>query len=312
MGASTLNAYGVSFALEERIRLLGVATGGEPGPRGCTVRLAEPADLDEAWAGAAPERVRELRLADGRSVLAVDFDSQRGYRFHAPHHGHSLVSADGTQILCVPTEKDESWQHLLLSQLAPLAATLQGLEVFHAGGIAVDGGAALLCASSGTGKSTLIARLVLRGADLLADDAVATEVQGRDIVAQPGTELVHLVPEEADRVPAGGGLEPVTGYRMAKTAFTARRSDVPAPVRGVYMLERGSAPATTVERTAADVPALLAATLLPMVAERDRLRRHFELCARLAETVPLWRVKVADTGDRDEPAAAVWQALAAT
>lgn len=57
------------------------------------------------------------------------------------------------------------------------------MRLVHATCIAIDGAAALLCGPSGAGKSDLALRAILAGAVLVADDQVALEAAGGQVIA---------------------------------------------------------------------------------------------------------------------------------
>lgn len=64
----------------------------------------------------------------------------------------------------------------------------------------LGGNAALFAGPSGTGKSSLAAALLRRGAALLSDDAVALELRGDTLIAHPGAALLCLRRDEHDRL----------------------------------------------------------------------------------------------------------------
>lgn len=66
--------------------------------------------------------------------------------------------------------------------------------VLHATAVALDGRGLLLCGPSGSGKSSLAARLIdLHGAALVADDRVLVAADGETATAAPHPELAGLL-----------------------------------------------------------------------------------------------------------------------
>ena len=110
---------------------------------------------------------------------------------------------------------------------------------------------------SGAGKSTLVGALVDRGAAFLADDVLAIEQQGHDVLAHPGPGLLVLG--------AGRNLTP----------------SPPAPVGAVCLL--GQRPTTAIEIGVDPDPAALLANVYERV-RRDpaRLRNQLILLSQLA------------------------------
>jgi hypothetical protein len=192
----------------------------------------------------------------------------------------------------------------------PLAATAAGCEILHAGAVVVNGRGAVICGPSGRGKSNLVARLLLDGASLIADDAVAVAANGGDPVAHPGPSLVHLLPADADRLADGNRLVPVEGFRAAKVAMSAERAPESVELAVVYMLDRGDdAEGVVIADAPAGTRSLLGATGVTAVRTGKRLIRHMEICGRIAERVTLRSIAVG-AASQDEVAAAVRADLA--
>ena len=111
-------------------------------------------------------------------MLAVDEDPGIGYRIDAPEVGVHLVSADGTEVfLPEPQGPDWFWQRLLFAQTLPIAATLQGLGLFHASAVRIGDHAVGV---SGAVRSRARARppthLIAQGAEFFTDDVLALDV----------------------------------------------------------------------------------------------------------------------------------------
>ncbi|MGA2756750.1 MAG: hypothetical protein ABSF58_05305 [Solirubrobacteraceae bacterium] len=251
------------------------------------------ADPIGEWDPGIVERVREVRHED-RIVWSVDADPGRGFRMESAGHVTMVVSEDGLSIRCAPAGggSDSGWPALVTAQALPLAATLRGLEVFHASAVSLDGRALLFCASRGGGKSSLAAQLVLRGAGLLSDDAVAIDEQ---LVAHPSTGALHLRPAELARLGQAARDELQIGSLTRLDGRTV--GSVPpagaAPLDCVCLLERSAADGPAMELLeAVDPVLLLGSTFNLSVRSPDRLLRHLEFCARIAAQVRVFRLLV--------------------
>jgi hypothetical protein len=87
-----------------------------------------------AYGEAAPPWPRQARLVsderglDGEVIFQIEA-GEPGYRFQGPAYGCTVLSADGTEAQGAPGEGGfGGWQRLLVAQVLPFAAALQGLE----------------------------------------------------------------------------------------------------------------------------------------------------------------------------------------
>jgi hypothetical protein len=262
---------------------------------------------EPAW----PEEARLIsdeRLADGAVSFQIEV-SEAGYRIHGPAYGTSVLAGDGTSVRGAPGEEGfEGWQRLLVAQVLPFAAVLQGLEVLHAGAVVVGGGAVAISGPSGAGKTSLALALRRRGAELLADDVVAVERAGEELLAHPGAPIAGIDRGEAERLREAGGEEPGEllaengRERVARAALAAG----PAPLRALFLLERLAEPtAGPCFEPVTDPRQLLATTFNLLLASPERLAGLLDVCAVLArgraETV-----RYGPETDPDELAAAIW------
>ncbi len=254
----------------------------------------DPQELARRWSSAAhtPGAIRELR--DGSTVLlTVELAPPAGYLLHAPGIGRILVAPDGSELVCDPESGSSEWTTLLYAQALPLAATLRGFEVLHASGVVLGGRAALFAGPSGAGKSSLAAALLRRGAALLSDDTVALELRGGGMIAHPGAALLHLRADEHERLSTWERA--VLGSRttfLGKQRYSPGATAAPAPLGGLFLLER-STHDPPVERIEAVNPfALLATTFNLSVRTPERLVRHLDLAVALAATKRIYRLRV--------------------
>lgn len=272
-------------------------TGLVPGPaRGPTVTItsATVADLDHAWRDARPTPIHERRREDGELVLAISRDVEQGYRIEAPGHGLHLVAPDGGTVRSADVRAHPVRRlRLLHAQVLPLAATLQGHEVLHAGAIAWADVAIALIAPSGAGKSSLVAHLVVRGAEFVTDDALALTVEDDRVLAHPGPrfasfperELAALSPEARAR------LGPEVGA-SDKPHLATPGVERALPLAALALVVRDDRRPPSVEPARPGLRDVLGATFVPYVKDRQRLERQLDMAARLVRSVPGWRISI--------------------
>jgi len=255
---------------------------------GRRVELAVAAAEDRLdWPGdAAP--ICDERDEDG-GVLFQIARGERGYGFSGPRYGTAIVSPEASRIWGSPGEGGiGDWQRFLIAQVLPFAAVLRGLEVFHAGAVAVDGQAVALLGPSGAGKTSIAMALCGLGACFLADDVLALERNGGRLLGHPGAPLAAVA--------AGPGEEMV---RMTPQPAAA-------PLEAIFLLDRraGAPPEPCFERVTGS-QALLSATFNLVLLEGSRLEALLDVCA-LAAGGRVERLVV----DRETDASTVAAALA--
>jgi hypothetical protein len=295
--SAVIAAFGVSFAIADDIPLPELL-GRPPSPGAAWTWVREdPGGVEEHWDAATAHRVREQRRGQ-RVVMSIDYEPVQGYLLRCPGLGTALVTPDGLEILWAREAPPAEWSALLVGQVLPLAATLRGLEVFHAAGLVLDGQAHMLCGAAGTGKTSLAAHLVLGGADLLSDDVVALDDR---LMAHPGTAVLRLREPEAGRVKSaptsrlGARKEADGRVRIAATAAVEAR-----PLSSLYLLERAAEGAGIEPLHHPKPTELLGSTFNLSVQTPSRLIRQLDLCARIAREVPIFRVRVRPDQDAAE------------
>ena len=306
-------AVAAAFGLDVELGLpVEGLTPGETAPTGRTVSLeqADPAQVAAGWDSEDTVRLREWNYDDGRVEAALERHPLLGFRLFADGYGDYAVSPDGTAIRCAPPPDVEGWlwQRCLIGQVLPLAVVLQGLEAFHAAAVAIDGRAVGLVGASTAGKSSVAVHLVLRGAELLADDVLALEPDGARLEVQPGPGVVSVRHPEARRLGEAGlaRLGTVLGDDGEALRVRVERAPRPLPLAALYFLDRGDAERTTFERLwPPDPRLLLGSTFTHMVVTPERLTNQLDACTRLAHGTPLFRASVAPETGAAELAAAL-------
>jgi hypothetical protein len=259
-----------------------------------SVRLSQ-VDVDASRAGPG-EILLERRHADsslGMRVARVD----RGYLIEAPGHGTFRVADDGSRVECDGlAEPLWRWHRPLCGQVLPLAATLQGFELFHASAVVLGGRAVGFVAESGTGKTSLAIALVARGATLVTDDVLALESTAHGVLAHPGVPTANIAAEQLALLPPSerSRLGVVIGSSDKLHVELANVSAEPWPLGAIYFLARsGRVERLAIERARPPDPRhLLAATFMPHIATRARLMTQLSTCAQIADVVPVFRLSV--------------------
>jgi hypothetical protein len=269
----------------------GRATAGEVVT---SVRL-DPQGVAERWgARSAPtHRTRELAGADGVALLTVDFSEGAGYLLWALGVGQVLIAPGGLEVLCDPEPNAAGWWAILPAQALPLAATLRGFEIVHAAGVALCDEAVLLAGEPAAGKSSIAAALLLRGAVLLSDDAVALECRDDAMTAHPGFGALHLRPAEYERLSDDqrSALGPSTTFAGRHSCSPGLLAS-PTPFGHLFLLERSALEPAIELLAPVDPFALLATTFNLSVRTPERLVRHLDLAAALAATGRIYRLRI--------------------
>jgi hypothetical protein len=282
--------------IRSELRLVGALLGEDSGssPDLRSVRISQvDARLPSVGQG---DTLLERRHADGSlgmRVARLDW----GYLIEAPRHGTFRVAYDGSRVECDRlAEPLWRWHRPLCAQALPLAATLRGLELFHASAVALGQRAVAFVAESGTGKTSLAIALSARGGALLTDDVLALESTAHGVLAHVGVpmanvaadQLALLAPSERNRI----GVPIGTSDKVHVEVLNM--STGPMPLRAIYFLARSA----EVERLAIeparppDPRELLGATFMPHIVTRARLMTQLATCAQIAEVVPVFRLSV--------------------
>lgn len=240
-------------------------------PEAMAARLARGGLTPLGSSGGGQARISYLEHSSGATLIRTTGFGE-----------HLVADRGGLLLSAVGDAATAAWQRYVLGQLLPLAASIQGLEIFHAGGVAIGGGVVALAGPSGAGKSSLAAALIGAGAGaFFADDVLALEATSFGLTAYPGPGLIgvpHDLPRElVESLPAGRIW--TTGER--KVLATIRGERRALPVRAFVRL-------TPDERVGATsfapcLPDRLMATTFDGVSRApERLLRLLRVAAQLA------------------------------
>jgi hypothetical protein len=188
--------------------------------------------------------------------------------------------------------------HLLLAHVLPRVVSLRGDLMLHAAGaVGPSGRAHLFLGKTGAGKSTIVTELVARGWSLLDDDGVRVADTGEGLRAVPGAAGVRLLPDTAAALVADAQPGPPIALGHPKRRFAAdghrlRVAVEPAPIAGLYLLDRTDRGGPSLER-------LRFARALSTITEHgfyladeatSITRQAFERASQLAAAAPVWRL----------------------
>lgn len=303
------HAFGLDVCSEIELVGLPAAEAPRQPPTATRIELVAP-DRPDPRRRADGELVRIVHRPDGEMSLSVHFHDD-GYLLSLPGVGGYRVSADGLEVTCFPEHgvSDWWWQRALANQVLPLAATVRGLEVLHAGAVAIDGRAIALVGHPGAGKSSTTLNLILQGATFFTDDALAIERNAGAILAHPGAGVSNFPRTERElmRDEAGRLGDIVGGEDAFKALLAIEREPTPLPLGGLYFLRRGQPGAEAriepVEKP--DPTLLLGSTYVLSVRSPERLANQLDLCASIAARVPIFDLLIPATVPARDSAAAV-------
>lgn len=312
-------SHGRVFGLDVEAPFLihGLAPARDPGAARGAARLETTTapELDGVWPAPEATMLAVHRFTDGRAAVTLERHEDFGLRAFAHGFGTYLVSSDGRRIRCAPPAGIEAWrwQRFLVGQVLPLAALLQGIEVFHASAAVVDGRLLAFAGQCGSGKTSVAFNLAMRGATVFTDDVLA--VAGDPPICHPGASganvrdpaLQAFVAQDGNPLGRVVGQE---GRRTLRVAFTAERETF--ALSAFYVLARDS-DADRLRFEPLEPRFLLAHTFNVALRTPQRLASQLDLCARMATSSLLARVIVPSSVDaaglavalRDHAAASV-------
>ena len=291
--SALVRAFGMDIGVD--FPMPGVEPGGQLGDgRSLSLRLGSREEVHGGFPEDA-ELIGELRFDDGRLAVSVEAGGAAGYLAYAYDFGHARIAADGREVAVAPLDEPTwVWQRYLTGQVLPLAALLQGLEVFHASVLGLNDRAIAVVANSGVGKTTLALRLALRGLDFVSDDVLLAEPDNGGLLAHPGIGLANMRPGTRELLPQleQSGLASPIGSNERETRIAVKRADRALPLSTLFVLNRFVEPRELrVERLSpVDPRILLAATFNVSVRTPDRLARQLDVCSRLERSVAVYRV----------------------
>ncbi len=295
-GRDAVRSHAFGIAIDASFEAPGLPPGSARLPR-TRLEIATDAELQSRWREDGAEELLRESFSESRigPDRTIERDQRGAFHLYARHFGRALISANGDHVLCAPPPVAAwRWQRFLVGRVLPWAALLRGREVMHASAVRIGDRALAVAAETGCGKTSLAARLVLRGAGFITDDVLALSYRGEEILAHPGAAILALRPAERE------ALEPAERRRLGrvlgrsgKVYVGVEREQRALTLGGLYFLEpqRAGGDGPRFE-PGIDPRRLLASTFIASVDSKRRLVALLDLCARLEATIPIWRVAV--------------------
>ena len=302
-------AFGIEIASSASLESLAAASAAGGGRPQATLAVATASPAH--WAPGRPRRVGQIPAPPERALATADENAGGSWRLRCVGAGTHFVSKDGTEITCLPEGAlAPAWERFVISQVLPLAAAVQGLELLHASAVEIDGRAYAIVGSSGAGKTSLALRLLLRGAGWITDDVLALSAESDGLRAHAGAAIAGVRHAEAERLTVAERaiLGVPLGDNPKEVLLRVKPTRVPLPLAGVLFLARDSSSTLGFEPVRDPRP-LLGSTFCSLVRTRDRLARALDLYARLSAETPLVRVHVPRRLDADGLAAVLIERL---
>jgi hypothetical protein len=279
--------FGIDVHVDTPVPLLGTPSAR---PTGRTLHMSV-LDGDPYWPGTATVLCDE-RTSGGAVSHRIETHPRAGYLIWGPRYGRHVLSADGGIVRCGAGDgASREWERLLIAQVLPFASLLHGLEVFHASAVVLDGRAIALVGPSGSGKTSVALELCRLGGEFLADDVLALEACGSELLAHPGTPVAGVDRGEVQRLRAGAyGLADTRRFETGVLDDNAREllvavtgASTPAPLAGLFFLDRQAGNSRRVHfETVEDPRLLLSATFNFVLSSAGRLRGLLDVCALAA------------------------------
>jgi hypothetical protein len=202
-----------------------------------------------------------------------------------------FVCEQGTRITVspLPDAEPEAVRLFLLGTALGALMVQRGHLVLHGNAFRVGDACAVVLGHSGAGKSTLAAEMHRRGHDVLSDDVVPIDAEGRALAGSPRLKLWQ---DALDRI--GLDSAELDRVRQAHPKFHVaidRPPLPPLPVRWIYTLDRHDGPLAITTIGGADVfTSLHEHSYRKEVLVGAHRRTHLARSATLARTARLARV----------------------
>ena len=215
----------------------------------------------------------------------------------------AFLVRDGAEIIVEPYPGAELGlvRNFLLGMVLAVLLHQRGLIVLHASAVAMNGGAVAFVGGRGWGKSTLAATLYALGHGLIADDVVAVELDDSgQATAIPAFPQFKLWPDAI----ASLGQDPESMPRISSAhekrlhRATNGFSTNSTALKHIYVLGKGPSPEIEPLGAGEAVIELISNSHiarfedgLPIATQGS----HLASCARLAKSVPVFRLRRPDS-----------------
>lgn len=194
----------------------------------------------------------------------------------------------------VPTADNAIAGRLFRNAIEPLIGNYLGGLFLHGSAALIDGRAVAFVGQSRSGKTTLAGAFAKIGHPFLTEDVIDLEVSGAggSYTLKPKPFALRLFPDSA-RFLVGSEVESRRDQsKQAYDDLSLQSSDLPSELSAICILgdDHKSELALRPLEPARALTALLPHSFILDVEDKQRMKRHFERLAALAECVAVYRL----------------------
>jgi len=221
--------------------------------------------------------------------LVVYRDRSGIYWLDFPDLALFSVSADGRQVAgrAYGARSAATIEHLYISQVLPLASSLQGRILLHGGVVRITNFAIAFVAPSGSGKSTLTASFAKARWQYLSDDSFEITALENGFVVHPGHPSIRLWDDVEESLFQNEQLSTShTDYSSKRRIFAnnlLQHCDLSLPLACIYLLGRTPTQDIRITMPAAShsIPALVSQSFLLDVTDQRLMHTHLDCVSSL-------------------------------
>ncbi len=232
----------------------------------------------------------EWRLPNDKAAWCEFRRIAGGIHLRFPDLADFAIVEQGREVRSTPVPELDAatLEHLQLNQVLPLALSAQGIPVFHASGVEIEGVAIAFLGVSGRGKSTLATHLATQGAPLITDDGLELEWQHEGHMVKPSHPSVRLW-EDSQEVLVGNRLPTAPAVSYTDKARFLVDDELPLcsgprPLRRAFFLGEGDTDNIAITPMTAAEAAVewVKHSFLADIGDKNRLTSHFAQIGKLA------------------------------
>lgn len=298
--------YGLRISVDRP--LLGIEPTLEPGEVDVEVRTMEGVPVESALPEPVEWTLRDsfysyFRLEKGTGASGANY--LRLHYADEPHAADFVIGPEGREVWISWSEGAPFHDINTLLQGPILGRTLRmrGVQVLHAGALAVGGQAFCLVGNKGAGKSTTTTALGRLGYPVLTDDLAALELTDGGALVQPGLTRVRLRADVMEGLGAKVDPTPIWSKDYPNQKYYldlgsgAESVTEPLPLRAIYVLGRrepGLEPRIEPVPQGAALIELVAYSYASSILSASQRATEFATLGKLLATVPVRHVHRAE------------------